>query len=80
MIVSDATNFRLEIAKKMKADFTINPRETDLDEEVKKITKGKMCDISVEAVGIGPTASSSLDVLKIGGRLSGSATRRKSSR
>ena len=67
VIVSDATNFRLEIAKKMKADYTINPRETDLIAEVKKITKGKMCDFSVEAVGIAPTASSSLDVLRIGG-------------
>lgn len=67
VIVSDATNFRLEIAKKMKADYTVNPRETDLIAEVKRVTGGKMCDFSVEAVGIAPTASSSLDVLRIGG-------------
>ncbi len=67
VIVSDATNFRLEIAKKMGADFTVNPRESDPIAEVKKITGGKMCDFSVEAVGIAPTASTSLDVLRIGG-------------
>jgi threonine dehydrogenase-like Zn-dependent dehydrogenase len=67
VIVSDATDFRLEIAKKMKADYTINPRTADLIAEVKRITGGKMCDFSVEAVGIAPTASSSLDVLRIGG-------------
>ncbi len=67
IIVSDATNFRLETAKKMKADFTINSHEVDFLETVKKITNGKMCDFAIEAVGIAPTASNSLDCLRIGG-------------
>ena len=66
-IVSDASNFRLGIAKRMKADHTINPRETDLIQAVKSMTSGKMCDFSVEAVGLAVTASSSLEVLRIGG-------------
>lgn len=67
VIVSDASNFRLGIAKKMLADHTVNPRETDLIQAVKSMTSGKMCDFSVEAVGLAVTASTSLEVLRIGG-------------
>lgn len=67
VIVSDATNFRLHIARQMKADHTINSREVDFLEAVKTITNGKLCDFAIEAVGIAPTASNSLDCLRIGG-------------
>ena len=67
VIVSDATNFRLSVARQMKADYTINPREVDFFETVKTITHGKLCDFAIEAVGIAPTASNSLDCLRIGG-------------
>ena len=67
LIVSDATNFRLETARKMQADHTINSRETDFLDSVKEITHGKMCDFAFEAVGIAPTAANSLDCLRIGG-------------
>jgi len=67
VIVSDATNFRLDIARQMKADHTINSREVDFLDAVKKVTRGKMCDFSIEAVGIAPTAANSLDCLRIGG-------------
>jgi len=67
VIVSDATNFRLDIARQMKADHTINSREVDFLDAVKTITNGKMCDFAIEAVGIAPTAANSLDCLRIGG-------------
>lgn len=67
VIVSDATNFRLDVALKMEADHTINSREVDFLDAVKRITSGKMCDFSIEAVGIAQTASNSLDCLRIGG-------------
>ena len=67
VIVSDATNFRLDIARQMKADHTINSREVDFLDAVKAITNGKMCDFAIEAVGIAPTAANSLDCLRIGG-------------
>ena len=67
VIVSDATNFRLNIARQMKADHTINPREVDFLEAVKTFTNGKLCDFAIEAVGIAPTAANSLDCLRIGG-------------
>ncbi len=67
IIVSDATDFRLQTARKMRADHTINSRQTDFLEKVKEITQGKMCDFAIEAVGIAPTAANSLDCLRIGG-------------
>jgi len=67
IIVSDATDFRLEIAKKMGGDHTINSRSVDFLETVKSITGDKMCDFAIEAVGIAQTAANSLDCLRIGG-------------
>jgi threonine dehydrogenase-like Zn-dependent dehydrogenase len=67
LIVSDATDFRLGIARKMGADHTINSRSVDFLATVKSITGGKMCDFAIEAVGIAPTAANSLDCLRIGG-------------
>jgi threonine dehydrogenase-like Zn-dependent dehydrogenase len=59
--------FRLETAKKLGADFAINAMEGDFLEKVKEITGGRLCDFSFEAVGITPTAASSLASLRIGG-------------
>ncbi len=67
IFVSDTMDYRLNIAKKMGATYTINPIKENLIENIKEITNSKMCDFSIEAVGITPTASSSLDCLKIGG-------------
>lgn len=67
IIVSDATAFRLETARKMGADHTINVAEAEFLESVKTITGGRMCDFAIEAVGIAATAANSLDSLRIGG-------------
>lgn len=68
VIVSDATDFRLELAKKLGADATVNPVTCgDFTQAISDLTGGRMCDISVEAVGISPTAASSIDALKDAG-------------
>ncbi len=67
VIVSDATDFRLGIAKELGADYLVNPRTQDFLAEIATITSGKMIDFSIEAVGIAPTAKNSLECLKIGG-------------
>jgi threonine dehydrogenase-like Zn-dependent dehydrogenase len=51
----------------MGGDHTINSRSVDFLETVKSITGGTMCDFAIEAVGIAPTATNSLDCLRIGG-------------
>ena len=66
VIVSDATTFRLEVAKQMGADFVINPRTENFNERIAEITGGNGCDYSFEAVGIQATAQNSLESLKIG--------------
>ena len=67
IIVSDATDFRLKLAKKMGADATINPGKENFEEKISALTNGKMCDYAIEAVGISPTAKSSIDALKNAG-------------
>ena len=55
------------IAKQMGADDVLNPRTEVFMDGIKRLTGGKGCDISIEAVGIAPTAQNSLECLKIGG-------------
>ncbi|OQB23754.1 MAG: Sorbitol dehydrogenase [Firmicutes bacterium ADurb.Bin182] len=68
VIVSDAFDFRLDLAKRMGADAAINPLKCDFNRAIFDFTGGAMCDISIEAVGISSTAQSSLDALKLSGR------------
>ena len=52
MIVSvDVDDFRLGIAKALGADITLNPRQCNVVEEVRKLTEGRGADKVVEAVG-----------------------------
>lgn len=67
IIACDASDHRLGIARQMGADFSINPRQEDFLDAVRKITGSKMCDFAIEAVGIEATASNSIDCLRIGG-------------
>ena len=67
IIVSDSVPLRLDLARKMGAAFTVDPRSADTGAAVKEITRGKGCDFVLEAVGIGATASASLEVLRMGG-------------
>ena len=64
VIVSDLSDARLETAKKLGADYTINPAGKDIKEEVKKILGGELCDVALEAVGITPTVQQAMAALK----------------
>jgi 2-desacetyl-2-hydroxyethyl bacteriochlorophyllide A dehydrogenase len=67
IIVSDASDFRLKVAQRLGADFPINPMREKFSDAVSRITKGTMCDYSVEAVGITATVGNDIEALKIGG-------------
>lgn len=67
VIVSDAADFRLQLALRMGADAVVNPLNGDFEQNIVTLTNGAMCDLSVEAVGIAPTAQASLDALKLAG-------------
>ena len=66
---ADMMDNRLEIAKKIGADVTINTGREDAVEVISKETDGKLCDCSVECVGITPTAALSIDAVGFGGSI-----------
>lgn len=67
IIVSDLSDSRLEIAKKMGADVVINPGRENFDERIMAETNGEGVDVSIEAVGIEATVRQALDALKLSG-------------
>ena len=70
IIAVDGNDHRLDIAKKMGADVVLNFRNTDVVDEVMKLTHGRGADASIEALGTQGTFESALRVLKPGGTLS----------
>jgi len=68
IICSDASDYRLELASRMGADEVVNPMKCESIQKISELTGGEMCDISVEAVGVSPTAQASVDALKNSGR------------
>lgn len=51
VIICDLENIRLEKAKELGADYTINSREADVLAEVERLTNGRGADIVIEAAG-----------------------------
>lgn len=68
VIASDISESRLEFAKMLGADVTVNAAKVNLVERVLKLTSMKGVDVAVDAVGRPTTASQAVDVLKAGGR------------
>ncbi|MBG7250232.1 NAD(P)-dependent alcohol dehydrogenase [Pseudomonas aeruginosa] len=70
IIAIDGNAHRLDIARGMGADVTLNFRECDVIEEILKLTGGRSVDASIEALGTQSTFETALRVLKPGGTLS----------
>ncbi|MDP2016970.1 NAD(P)-dependent alcohol dehydrogenase [Hydrogenophaga sp.] len=70
IIAVDGNDHRLDIARKMGADLTLNFKNCDVVDEIMKITGGRGVDSSIEALGTQSTFESGLRVLKPGGTLS----------
>lgn len=70
IIAIDGNAHRLDIARGMGADVTLNFRECDVIEEILKLTGGRGVDASIEALGTQSTFETALRVLKPGGTLS----------
>ncbi len=51
LIALDTKGYRLELARKLGADITINPLEEDAVARVKSLTEGYGCDVYIEATG-----------------------------
>jgi len=64
VIVSDIIEYRLQIAKRLGADFAINPAKEHFFSKIKVLTANQLVDYSFEAVGLSITAAQSLEALK----------------
>lgn len=69
LIAVDKDAGRLEAAKKMGADVTINIDEGDVEKKVKDLTRGLGCDTVIEAVGIPASFELCQDLIAFGGIL-----------
>ena len=70
VIAIDMDDHRLEVAKDLGADMTINPGRDDAIEKVKSVTEdGIGCDVVLEAAGTNKSVRSAVDMLRRGGRL-----------
>ncbi len=70
IIVVDKIPSRLEVAKKLGADITIDYSKVDPIKEIMNITNGRGVDVAIEALGTQQTFESCLRVLKPAGTLS----------
>ena len=70
IIAIDGVNQRLQIARQLGADVTLNFNEVDVVDEILKLTGGRGVDAAIEALGQQSTFESALRVLKPGGTLS----------
>lgn len=70
IIVVDSVPKRLQTAKMLGADITLDYKQVDPVSEIMKITNGRGVDVSIEALGTQQTFESCLRVLKPGGTLS----------
>ncbi len=55
VLITDVSNFRLEIAKKVGIDYTINPLKQNLSEEIVRAFGPDKADVIIECVGINQT-------------------------
>jgi threonine dehydrogenase-like Zn-dependent dehydrogenase len=70
IIVVDGVEQRLQIARQMGADITLNFNQVDVVEDILRLTGGRGVDAAIEALGLQSTFESALRVLKPGGTLS----------
>ncbi len=69
VIISDILNERLEIAKKLGADVTVNPIEEDIKLRVMEETGGLGAHVVIEAVGTPQTIYQTTSLARTGGRI-----------
>ena len=70
IIAVDTVPARLEMAKRMGADFVVDFKAEDPVEAIMRLTDGRGVDVAIEALGTQATFESSLRVLRPGGVLS----------
>ena len=67
LVVVDNFDSRLEIAKNLGADVTLNASRDDVQAEVKSLTEGYGCDVFIEATGHPDAVNDGLQMIRKGG-------------
>lgn len=67
--VTSRQDAKLELAKKLGADFCINTKTQNLEEEIRKATGGVMCDVVLDNIGISDTVDMALSLLRPAGKV-----------
>jgi alcohol dehydrogenase len=70
IIAVDTVPARLEMAKRMGADFVVDFKKENPVDAIMRLTDGRGVDVAIEALGSQPTFESALRVLRPGGVLS----------
>jgi len=68
-IIVDLVDERLEYAKKLGADETINGARENATEKVREFTKGYGADVTIEAIGLPATWEQALKLARKGGKV-----------
>jgi len=63
----DIHDSRLEVAKQLGATHTINSKDTNVLEEIKKLTNNEGVNFSIDTSGVPAVARTSIEVLAVGG-------------
>ena len=69
IFVTDVLDYRLDLAKRLGADITINSKIEDPVERINELTGGQGADVALEAVGLEVTVQQAMRSICIGGRL-----------
>jgi len=67
VIISDTIDERLQLARKLGVDETINAKQEDTVEKAKKLTGGYGADVVIEAIGLPATWEQALKMVRKGG-------------
>ena len=60
VLITDLSDFRLEMARKVGLDYTVNPTKEDLSEAVLKAFGSDKADLILECVGVQPTMEAAI--------------------
>ena len=68
IIALDLFDWKLDIAQKCGADYTFNPKNNNIKEEIKKFSENYGCDVYLEVTGNPISVKQGLDILANHGR------------
>jgi L-iditol 2-dehydrogenase len=69
IFATDILPYRLEAGKKVGADVVLNPKQTDVVEQVMEMTQGRGVDVVFEAAGEGQTSKQAVEICTHGGKI-----------